>query len=432
MKICIQTIYRALGIGLCAVGMGITYADNTVKPYANQVHHKNSAHTKNKGTYNQLNKVFHHRSVPDVASVAKVLDMLEFGHVVLYFDKPVSIKPLQYQKPGKAVGKPALAHMGEIVPIIEKKHDITEVTVVFPSTKINPVAEAMIHTLNRLPKMPYQVTIKHADTTITIVISYNANKVVLECESFVAIDGNNGVLFRFLSKELLDALRNKGHSMLRTAQVKKKRGIVVDCGHGGTDGGAIGISKLQEKQVTLDVGLYLAQLLAHDGYEVFLTRDCDTTVALDQRTTQANNTDADLFISIHANYSQRPTASGIEVFSLQDSLFKLCFSDAAPATLALAHNVLHKRAQRSCLLASCVHDALMGAIKKKYADVVDRGIKHKVSQVLVGTTKPAILVELGFLSNPVEEARLADDTYRQQLALAMHDGITHYFETVSS
>lgn len=96
-----------------------------------------------------------------------------------------------------------------------------------------------------------------------------------------------------------------------------KKRIVIDAGHGGHDPGAVGPNKLYEKDVVLDIALKLRELLQKNAnYEVFLTRDKDVFIPLEQRTAIANSKNADLFVSIHANASSNRSAKGIETYML--------------------------------------------------------------------------------------------------------------------
>jgi N-acetylmuramoyl-L-alanine amidase len=210
--------------------------------------------------------------------------------------------------------------------------------------------------------------------------------------------------------------------------------VVIDPGHGGTETGATGKTGLLEKEVTLDVAQRLKAILTRQsGVNVLLTRTQDDTVGLDDRTALANQTHAELFVSIHVNSAPRRDARGAETYYLSDKskneeIRTLAAIEnnaagvdrdqlgAVPAGLDL---VLWDLAQTQYLQES---NKLAEAIQKQLNDalgVKDRGIKQAPFRVLMGATMPAVLVEIGFISNPAEETSLKDNDYRERIALAV-------------
>jgi N-acetylmuramoyl-L-alanine amidase len=165
------------------------------------------------------------------------------------------------------------------------------------------------------------------------------------------------------------------------------------------------------------------EVVKNAGYEVFLTRDNDSFVALDERTTQANKKKVDLFLSIHANAGS-PHASGIETYWLDSKLLKNCNSirNDTVQKLVVMKDTL------SSLCAQCVHNAAIDAAKKIY-NVNDRKVKTSVAQVLLGTDVmiPAALIEIGFLSNQKETKLLMDKAYQSTIAQGIANGIITYF-----
>jgi O-acetyl-ADP-ribose deacetylase len=178
-----------------------------------------------------------------------------------------------------------------------------------------------------------------------------------------------------------------------------------------------------EKVINFQVGSKVALFLKNAGYEVFLTRDNDSFVALDERTTQANKKKVDLFLSIHANAGS-PHASGIETYWLDSKLLKNCNSirNDTVQKLVVMKDTL------SSLCAQCVHNAAIDAAKKIY-NVNDRKVKTSVAQVLLGTDVmiPAALIEIGFLSNQKETKLLMDKAYQSTIAQGIANGIITYF-----
>lgn len=175
------------------------------------------------------------------------------------------------------------------------------------------------------------------------------------------------------------------------------RRVVIDAGHGGADPGTNG-GGYDEKNITLSVSLKVQALLEAAGYEVIMSRTGDTYPELTERAALTSEFDAPVFVSIHCNAAENiPTASGIETYAAPD--------DAADAELA---EYLQKR--------------LIAATAAK-----DRGVKTSRLVVLTHNLAPAALVELGFMSNAEECAKLASESYQQTLAQAICAGIEDYF-----
>jgi N-acetylmuramoyl-L-alanine amidase len=216
--------------------------------------------------------------------------------------------------------------------------------------------------------------------------------------------------------------------------------IVIDPGHGGTETGAIGPSGQQEKELTLALAETLRERLrARLPVRVILTREDDESLPHDTRTAIANQNKADLFISIHLNSSLGSTAQGAETYFLSMEA-----SDARAAEAAAAENrsverggddedplydlqlILWDLAQSHHLeesqrVATLIQEELNTALGLR-----DRGVKQAPFRVLMGAAMPAVLVELGFLSNPAEEGRLRDPGYRAELVDALVRAIGRY------
>jgi N-acetylmuramoyl-L-alanine amidase len=215
------------------------------------------------------------------------------------------------------------------------------------------------------------------------------------------------------------------------------RTIVIDAGHGGDDAGAKGAQGTLEKTVTLGVARRLkAAIEARLGVRVLLTRDGDQPVPSDQRAALANNNKADLFISLHANASVRPGVAGVEVFYLTlegygaeaqraatgraDSLPVLGGGtrdiEITPWEMAQARHI-----DQSAAFARAVEAALHDRVPMSA-----RPLQQAPLRVLVGANMPAVLVEMGFLTNPREEQQLAGDERQNTIAQALVDGILRY------
>jgi N-acetylmuramoyl-L-alanine amidase len=213
--------------------------------------------------------------------------------------------------------------------------------------------------------------------------------------------------------------------------------IVLDAGHGGWDLGTVGRQGLLEKDLVLDVTQRLGKLLqARLGSEVMFTRTGDTYLSLDQRADFANQSQADLFVSVHANYSSSATARGVETY--YTNLFSApgsrevekhedgTFTRVTPA--ALSAEGLHEKIEESRRLAASVQRALYAKVAASGPDIRNRGIKDSAFAVLTGTTMPAILTEISFVSSPTDERNLQSEAYRQQIAEALYKGIARYEE----
>ena len=216
--------------------------------------------------------------------------------------------------------------------------------------------------------------------------------------------------------------------------------IVVDAGHGGSEMGAKGPTGLLEKDVTLDMAKRIqAGLLKRLGVHVILTRDTDRQVGLDDRTAIANHERADLFLSIHVNASPAYKARGAETYFLSYQ----ATDDEARAAAALENNtlgvenpktdtalgmVLWDLAQSQYLADS---SRLAEAIQQNLNELLrieSRGVKQAPFKVLMGATMPAVLVEIGFITNPDEEDRLKQDGYKDRIAQAIVDSVAAFKE----
>jgi N-acetylmuramoyl-L-alanine amidase len=236
-----------------------------------------------------------------------------------------------------------------------------------------------------------------------------------------------GINFIIINKELLQKINGKrDKAVITTAQSQRKHNVMIDCGHGGRDSGTISCFGKAEKEVTLSVGLEVAQLLNAKGYKAGVTRNADIDLALDQRTKLANNS-ADIFLSIHANSSANKKTTGIETYCLDDKLFTPGFSTLTEKDRSYVACLERDRCQKSNKLAHCVHKNALETVA-----TVDRKVRPAVSQVLLGTDRPAILIEIGFLSNEHEALLLCDKKYQHLIAQGICKGIISYFDLVKS
>jgi len=218
------------------------------------------------------------------------------------------------------------------------------------------------------------------------------------------------------------------------------RRIVLDAGHGGNDPGATA-AKLFEKEITLDIGRRLRKMLESDGFDVVVTRDGDRTIALKDRARLANDSRSDIFVSIHVNAIEKHTESrGVETYYLGAT------NDPSLSALAATENRVSgysvsdmrrllegvyadARSDESHELATAVQKKLHSTLRADDPGLENWGVKRAPFIVLVATEMPAVLAEVGCISNEKEAAMLRDPEYRQKIAAALFAGIRSYAGT---
>lgn len=220
--------------------------------------------------------------------------------------------------------------------------------------------------------------------------------------------------------------------------LREVRTVVIDPGHGGKDPGAIGRGGLQEKEVVLDVSRRVKKELEKRGLKVYLTRDDDRFIALNQRPKAADRRKADIFVSIHANANHSRRIEGFEVYYLSDSVDDEARARAsaenAPLELeeanflesfsvkAILWDMIHTENRRESIeLAS-----MLGSVVSRQMDLKMLGCKGAAFVVLKGSSVPSVLVEMGYISNQEGERKLRDLSYRQKMAEAICDGIMKF------
>ena len=219
--------------------------------------------------------------------------------------------------------------------------------------------------------------------------------------------------------------------------------IVIDAGHGGHDTGTIGPSGLCEKDLVLDVALRLRKMIETGmGSEVIMTRSDDTFIPLEERTAIANEKDADLFVSIHANASRDRSARGIETYYLNFTSNPDALEVAARENATSQESVhglqqliekiaLTEKIEESKELATQIQRSVYAQVAQSNGQERDRGLKKAPFIVLIGANMPSVLSEISFLTNPRDEALLKKATYRQKIAEALYRGIAHYVNNLS-
>ena len=246
----------------------------------------------------------------------------------------------------------------------------------------------------------------------------------------------------FLSVALCPVQASPNASLHEYGEIAKKnvpylKTIVIDAGHGGKDNGAVGGSAIKEKEVTLAIALRLQKLLTRSGFKVLMTRQDDRYLTLQDRAQIVNSNEADFFISIHANAAHNKIARGHETFYLSDprndpydpekmSEDGYCryehFCDdqkeLGKVYLSLLDKASSEDRAKSIELAEQINDALRERLHAR-----NRGVKRARFFVLKKTDIPAVLIEVGFLSNPKEEKKLGSSHYQRKIAQAIADGL---------
>ena len=212
------------------------------------------------------------------------------------------------------------------------------------------------------------------------------------------------------------------------------RTIMIDPGHGGKDPGAI-CGGLKEKDINLRLAKILGKMLKRRGFRVLYTRTKDVFIPLEERTIMANTRGADLFISLHVNAHRNRRVHGVEVYFLNLASSKDAVRVAARENavsskkisdlqVILTDLMLNSKIKESSVLASKV---LRGILKdtKRYHPV-SNGVREAPFYVLMGARMPAILIEIGYITNPRERKRLRSYSYLKHIAEGIVDGIVAY------
>lgn len=230
-------------------------------------------------------------------------------------------------------------------------------------------------------------------------------------------------------------------SLARQLGLSVKR-VVLDPGHGGKDPGCNLPGGVYEKDIVLDVAKVLAEKIrTRFGWEVFLTRDCDEFLPLERRTAIANMHKADLFISLHINAHKDSRVHGIETYFLNMATDESAVMVAARENATSEKNLsdlqtilnelmMNTKIEESSKLAHSVHKGIVGHLGSTFKNVKNLGVKQAPFYVLIGAEMPAVLLELGFLTNGIEKKRLLTKSYRRNLADGISMGLKSYVESM--
>lgn len=218
--------------------------------------------------------------------------------------------------------------------------------------------------------------------------------------------------------------------------------VVIDPGHGGKDPGAIGVGGIQEKAIVLRTSTRVAERLRARNYRVVMTRSDDRFLSLEERTIVANRENADLFVSIHANAAANPQAHGVETYHLARATDRRSAEVAARENATTQSDVdaleellsalrFTSKQNVSSVLAKFVQDSIVGRLAPRYKPFRAIGVKGAPFYVLIGTDMAAVLVEIGFVTNPMESKRLQDSKYLDDLAAGIVEGIEEYLKAAA-
>jgi len=353
-----------------------------------------------------------------------------------------------------------VAYKNKIIITLDRKVDIDDIY--FFEINKKGVYRDVIDIRAKFSFKPKQVSIENIDAVRIAQFRHNIIRVVLQnskpINSIFSIEKNRVIIKvdnpphnkkvphkKVVKKTKITALKKK-KKYKKSQQIIKynpDKTIIIDPGHGGKDNGATGYKRKKEKDVVLKIALKLGEFLKKYGYKVYYTRTRDKFVRLRDRTHFANKKNADLFISIHANAAPKKSLylsnKGIETYFLSPARSERAKRVSAKENSAdissmdyfskqVFLNFLNReKIVASNKLAIDIQRGVLASIRKKY-DVVDGGVRKAPFWVLVGAQMPAVLIEVGYLTNPTEATRLYNPYYESLLAKGIAEGIVSYFE----
>jgi len=313
-----------------------------------------------------------------------------------------------------------------------------------------------------IPEVSREVPINDGILQSVKVAQFNANTVravihVAEIDHYKIFALNNPprIVIDVIGGEYFNARQKRGQSPAATFTAAANNNlslaqqlglgvgtIVLDAGHGGRDPGAISSCGLKEKDIVLDITKRVRdELQKRLQCHVYLTRENDVYLPLEERTVIANTRKADLFISIHANASRNRSAHGVETYflnlSTDNEAMELAALENATSTKNVGHlqSILNDLMQNSKIkessrLAGCIQASLVGNLSRSYQPINNLGVKQAPFYVLIGAQMPSVLVEVSFISNAMEAQRLQSSTYRQRIAEGLVDGVEKYINEI--
>ena len=348
--------------------------------------------------------------------------------------------------------------VGEINTIQNKKffsvNDFIEIT---NSRKFinNKTQKVVFYVNNKKIKISNQITfIEIEDKLFQLsakVVNENGNY-YMPTESFFGIIQNlsDSSSVKYINNEIrfisISGNKKTVKNVVNLRSEKEKwefKTIVIDAGHGGKDPGAVGYRGTKEKDIALDVAKRLEKKLSKNmNVKIIMTRDEDVFLRLSERTRIANESNGNLFISIHTNAAEDRRASGFETFLIGPNKNEAAVRVAARENAVLElEGTSGKKLTNEDLIQATIAQSAFASKSEQFASMVqkeikkrvqsrDRGVKQAGFYVLMGASMPNVLVELGFISNPSEEKKLRSPQYRDQLATAIYRAVEQYQKTL--
>lgn len=218
--------------------------------------------------------------------------------------------------------------------------------------------------------------------------------------------------------------------------------VVIDAGHGGKDPGAVGPTKLKEKEVTLDVALRLDKALREKGIKTVLTRSKDEFIPLAERTSIANRSGGKLFVSLHCNAAKKRDAGGMETYFMaptkSDRAMEVAMRENEVINYEESRDQYHDLTEENYILLAMAQatftsesQELAGLMQDQVSKKIglkNRGVDQAGFYVLIGASMPAVLFEMAFISNKAEEKKLKDKKFRQKLAEEIAESVVGFLK----
>lgn len=345
-----------------------------------------------------------------------------------------------------------------------KKSDIQSFTLTKPYRKVFDFKQTRLFHANIFPNHENYKIAQYKKNTVRVVIKSDKpyhctpyKPILTEKEYHIPLPKNSALSGHTkprLNIVIKDRAYAKHHEIPVIAKERSRASvnyrshqdelIVIDAGHGGHDSGAVGGGK-KEKDLVLSISKKVAKALKKRGYPVYLTRDTDTFLKLSQRTHIADKKGSVAFISIHANSvpkKRRNKVQGIETFFLQNTRDARSQRIAARENASVLKGAGTKLSKKVILdsvlsgpkiiesnkLAIDVHRHIMSNVRSHYKYVKDGGVRHAPFYVLVGASRPSILVEVGYISHPSERRRLFTFRYQNLIAKGIAEGVSSYLD----
>ena len=278
--------------------------------------------------------------------------------------------------------------------------------ITFDKSSLDPIKES----LKKLKTdKKYTIQIIQEENSCSLILTLQDKNIRLESYSLISDRFGNGIGIKIIHN-------NTNIAYFKTMPTKKNPlRIFIDCGHGGTDTGACGITGIYEKEITQSMGKKIAELLQSEGYQVMLSREDDSTIPLDNRTTAANTFKADLCLSLHADSCTRPEKSGISIRIPAQQL-------GIPLEAGYEQSTKSKnRYLASNNLAYCIVRTFTKVLH------ISPTVHTDPFQMLLGTHMPTVLIEMGFLSNKHDCELLQSNSYQGLFVKALKDAIKEFY-----